>query len=70
MNNPDLRRVIFSYFRNKHYKICHKCKNPCQLNKNKKLKDFVEWTGFVNCHSCFRKGYIGNRIIFNNNILL
>ena len=26
MNNRDLRRVIFSFFRSKEYKECEKCK--------------------------------------------
>lgn len=63
MNNQYLRNIIFSYFKDEHYKVCHKCKKPCQLKKNVKVKDFIEWTGFVNCYNCFRKGYISNIII-------
>lgn len=43
MNNPDLRRIIFSFFRGKDYKVCQKCKIPCQLRKGVKNTEFVEW---------------------------
>lgn len=31
MNNPDLRGIIFSFFRDKHYKKCHKCKKNMSM---------------------------------------
>jgi len=64
MNNLDLRREIFSFFRGKYYNKCDNCKKPCRINKNRIENKYVSWAGFVNCHECFRKGFIGNRIVF------
>lgn len=64
MNNPDLRGIIFSFFRDKHYKKCHKCKKTCQWNKETKVCNYISWTNFINCHDCFKKGFVGNQYVF------
>ena len=67
MNNPDLRGIIFSFFRDKYYKKCNKCNKQCRLNKYKTIHKYVSWTGFTNCHECFSKGFLGDRIVFHRN---
>ena len=64
MNNPDLRGIIFSFFRDKYYNICNNCKKPCRVSKTRIKNKYVSWIGLINCHECFRNGYIGNRIVF------
>ena len=64
MNNPDLRRIIFSFFKDKYYNKCDKCKKPCRVSKTRIENKYVSWAGFVNCYECFRSGFIGNKIVF------
>ena len=35
MNNPDLRGIIFSFFRDKDYRTCMKCGVVCRWKKGK-----------------------------------
>ena len=65
MNNPDLRRIIFSYFRDKDYLICMKCRKVCRWRKGKDNIKYVNWSSFTNCHKCFSKGFLGHTKIFN-----
>ena len=64
MNNPDLREIIFSFFRGKYYNRCDNCKKPCRVSKDRIENKYVSWAGFINCHECFKKGFMGNRIVF------
>lgn len=64
MNNPDLRGIIFSFFKTKYYNRCNNCKKPCRISKDRIENKYVSWAGFVNCHECFKDGFIGNRIVF------
>ena len=41
MNNNNLRRIIFSYFRKKPEIVCHVCNKVCKWN-NKELNRYVE----------------------------
>ena len=41
MNNIDLRRIILSYFREKHEIVCYTCKKTCVWG-NKTIKMYVE----------------------------
>ena len=58
MNNPDLRGVIFSYFRTKAYKQCKACKIVCRWNENSFNNPYVEWDSFINCHNCFKTNFL------------
>ena len=64
MNNKDLRRIIWSYLRDKYYNKCMKCDKVCSWNKNRQELEYVKWTGFVNCYKCFREGFLGKNRIF------
>ena len=68
MNNPDLRRVIFSFFKNKNYAECMKCRKICRNNTKKTVNKYVEWSNFINCHACFSQGFLGHRRIFNQQL--
>ena len=41
MNNKDLRRIIFSYFRNPSQIFCQTCKKICLLD-NKEVNKYME----------------------------
>jgi hypothetical protein len=60
MNNNDLRNIIFSYFRNKEFKICQKCKIVCKWSKNNYNTKCIEWNNFINCYYCFAEGFLKN----------
>ena len=68
MNNPDLRGVIFSFFRNKNYAKCMKCGIVCRDNYGKQVCKFIKWSRFTNCHFCFYQGFLGHTKLFNPNI--
>ena len=60
MNNPDLRGIIFSFFRDKDYRTCMKCGVVCIWKKGKDNIKYVSWSTFINCHICFYKGFLGH----------
>ena len=68
MNNPDLRGVIFSFFKNKNYAKCMKCGIVCRDNLGNQHRSFVKWSNFTNCYCCFYKGFLGHTKLFNPNI--
>ena len=68
MNNPDLRGVIFSFFRSKNYAKCMKCGIVCRDNLGNQYRSFVKWSNFTNCYCCFYKGFLGHTKLFNPNI--
>ena len=68
MNNPDLRGIIFSYFRGKDYMVCMKCKKVCRWRIGLDDRKYVHWNRYVNCHNCFYKGFLGHTKLFNPNI--
>ena len=41
MNNNNLRKIIFSYFRKKPEIVCHKCNKVCKWNK-KEINRYVD----------------------------
>ena len=67
MNNNNLRKIIFSYFRKRPEIVCHKCNKVCKWN-NKEINRYVEIGLYdytvklyycVNCYwySKFKKNY-------------
>ena len=62
MNNNNLRSIIFSFFRDKTYKICNKCKETCMLNDKKIIKKFVhfKFDDTNICYPCFRKSFFNS----------
>ena len=63
MNNNDLRRIIFSYFRTKAYKQCKCCNKVCKWNKDRLISPYVEWNNFINCHTCFKTNFLPKEYI-------
>lgn len=60
MNNRDLRRVIFSFFRSKEYKECEKCKKVLCCNDGTVSIKYVHWGNFSRCYNCFLFDFFNN----------
>ncbi len=58
MNNTDLRRIIFSYFRTKAYRECDKCAKVLCWDKDKIVNKHIHWEDFSRCYDCFRYHFL------------
>ena len=67
MNNPDLRGIIFSFFRTKAYKQCQECKRVIMWNQKKIILKYVEWHNFISCNDCYKYNFFKT---FNENLTL
>ena len=53
MNNPDLRGIVFSFFRTKPHKKCQNCKRVIMWNTKKTFLKYIEWENFISCNYFF-----------------
>jgi len=67
MNNPDLRGIIFSFFRTKPHKQCQKCNLVLMWNEKKIFHKFIEWNNIINCNECYKYHFLKS---FNDRLFL